>query len=362
VVATGESLGMSSADEKPLITVGIVTLNREWSIGCALRSLLEQTYPHHRVYVVIVDGGSTDRTVEVTSSVLAESDFCGYKVIVKKTTIPEARNVCIDEMRGEALLFWDSDVVMEPEAVEKLVQALRSGFDIVSAARATFYVDSEKEACKAFEYLSSLLKARSSVGDVVETPFVTMGHTLISKRVLERLRFDPDLTFGEDADFSSRARLEGFRVGLHRGVVAVDVNVARGRLSDIYVYAPIRVLLKGLRKKARAKVLTLGFEVSWKNTLRHFVSNPRYAFYLGYVPLGVLAAAGLLAGAPVLLLPLLLYALFYIFYQLSRRGFSGALRAFVASLLVGVPLATLMVYYTLQGNKLRVRKPAAQRF
>jgi glycosyltransferase involved in cell wall biosynthesis len=350
MIATGDSranTGFTGAGEKPLITVGIVTLNREWSIGCVLRSLLEQTYPHRKIYVVVVDGCSADRTVEVASSILTGSDFSGYKVIVRKTNIPEARNVCIDEMRGEALLFWDSDVVMEPEAIEKLVHATEEGFDIVSAARITFYVNSEKDVCRVFDYLSSLPKKRSGAESVAETTFVTMGHTLISKRVLEKLRFDPDLTFGEDADYSARARLEGFKVGLHRGVIAVDVNVAKGRLSDIYVYAPIRVLLKGLRKKARAKVLTLGFEVSWKNTLRYFASNPRYAFYLGYAPLAVLAATGLLARAPAFLLPLPLYALFYIFYQLPRRGLSGALRAFAVSVLVGVPLAALMVYYTL---------------
>ena len=350
MIAAGESCanaGFTGACEKPLITVGIVTLNREWSIGCVLRSLLEQSYPHHKIYVVVVDGCSTDRTVEISSSTLAGSDFSGYKVIVRKTTIPEARNICIDEMKGEALLFWDSDIVMEPEAIEKLVQAAEKGFDIVSAARVTFYVHSEKEVCNVFDYLSSLLKKRNGAESVAETAFVTMGHTLILKHVLEKLRFDPDLTFGEDADYSARARLEGFKVGLHKGVIAIDVNVARGRLSDIYVYAPIRVLLKGLRKKARAKVLTLGFEVSWKSTLKYFTSNPRYAFYLGYVPLTALAATGLLAGAPALLLILPLYALFYIFYQLPRRGLSGALRAFAVSVLVGVPLAALMIYYTL---------------
>jgi len=323
----------------------MVTLNREWSIGCALRSLLEQTYPHDKIYVVVVDGCSTDKTVEVATEFLTKSDFAGYKVIVRKSTIPEARNVCIDEMRGAALLFWDSDVVMEPEAVEKLVQSISLGFDIITATRFTLYVDSKKEACKVFDYLSSL-KAQTERGIPVETPFVTMGHTLITKRVLEKIRFDPDLTFGEDADYSVRARLEGFRLGLHRGVVAVDVNVARSRLSDIYVYAPIRVLLKGLRKKAKAKVLTLDFEVSWRRTLRYFASNPRFAFYLGYLPMAVLAAVGVLRAPMLLFLPSL-YGLSYILYQQPRRGFLGALRAFIVSVLVGLPLATFMVYYTL---------------
>jgi glycosyltransferase involved in cell wall biosynthesis len=77
----------------PLITVGIVVFNREWIIEKMHRSLQSQTYPHDRLFVVVVDGGSKDNTVRVMNDFLAKIDFFGYEVIVEKTNIPEARNL-----------------------------------------------------------------------------------------------------------------------------------------------------------------------------------------------------------------------------------------------------------------------------
>ena len=87
-----------------MITVGIVGFNREWIIEKMLRSLQSQTYPHNRLFVVVVDGGSKDSTVKVMNDFLAKSDFYGYEVIVEKTNIPEARNRCIKKMKA-SLLF-----------------------------------------------------------------------------------------------------------------------------------------------------------------------------------------------------------------------------------------------------------------
>jgi len=45
-------------------------LNREWIIGKVLKSLLLQTYPHERIFVLVVDGESRDRTVEIARTIL----------------------------------------------------------------------------------------------------------------------------------------------------------------------------------------------------------------------------------------------------------------------------------------------------
>jgi glycosyltransferase involved in cell wall biosynthesis len=47
----------------PLVTVDIVVLNREWVIDKMLTSLQRQTYPHDRIFVIVVDGESKDKTV-----------------------------------------------------------------------------------------------------------------------------------------------------------------------------------------------------------------------------------------------------------------------------------------------------------
>ncbi len=49
--------------EEPTISVVIPTLNAQKYLDECLNALLMQDYPRDRVEIVIVDGGSTDRTL-----------------------------------------------------------------------------------------------------------------------------------------------------------------------------------------------------------------------------------------------------------------------------------------------------------
>lgn len=331
----------------PLVTVGIITLNREWSIETVLEALKKQTYPHEKIFVLIVDGGSRDKTVDKARSILQSSDFYGYKVIVKKSNIPEARNICIENMTGQMLFFLDSDVLIEPAALEKLLKAsLTCGCEIVSANCRSIIVE---DTSKIRSLLPELEKAKQLEEEIVEVPSVAMGHSLIKKEVFERVRFDNSLNFGEDADFCIKAREQGFHVCLHRGAAALDVNVGSGKLSDIYVYSPIMPQIRSLKKRAKAKTFGLGFRVTPLVVAKYFLQNKRYLFYLSYIITIPLFILGLAIGNIYLasLLPLELFL--YISLQAKRRGLRGALRATLLSLFVGLPLSLLMLAYSVMG-------------
>jgi glycosyltransferase involved in cell wall biosynthesis len=72
---TQHNLSEGGLTQKPLIAVGIVVLNREWIIGKGLKSFLLQTYPHERIFVLIVDGESRDRAVEIARMRVPKFDF-----------------------------------------------------------------------------------------------------------------------------------------------------------------------------------------------------------------------------------------------------------------------------------------------
>jgi glycosyltransferase involved in cell wall biosynthesis len=336
----------------PLITVGIVVLNRSWIIGRTLEALLSQTYPHDRLFVLVVDGGSRDGTAEKAKEVLEGADFAGHEVIVMKCSIPEGRNVCIERMRGECLLFLDSDVLIEPDAILKLYLTMeKTGAAIVTADARHVYVSSIDELAAGW--------TPSTKGEegVIYVPAAGMGHTLIRREVFEHVRFDSELTFSEDLDFSVRARERGYRIAMNRGILAFDVNLAGKRSSDIYVSMPLRQALRGLRKKARAKVLSSGFELGPRKALEFYIGQKRFAFYLGYIPVMLLFAYGLLTASAPTLLVLPAYLLLYFLHQLRRRGMGGAANTIARSLLVGLPLSALMLAYFIRYS-LAQRRPS----
>ena len=87
-----------------MITICTVVRNREWIIRYMLESLLRQEYPKDRILYILVDGGSTDRTVSIAEELLRSSGI-KYEIIVKNSNIPEARNLCIDLAVGDVLVF-----------------------------------------------------------------------------------------------------------------------------------------------------------------------------------------------------------------------------------------------------------------
>lgn len=338
-------------DVNPSVTVCIITLNRGNVIREAFHSILSQSYPKSRVSIVIVDGGSTDNTVGVCRNMLSGSEVANYEITVQKSTIPEARNICISKATGDFLLFWDSDIIMSPDAIEKLVEAsVKTGIEILSADVKFTKLNNLEEGWRLLESYTS-----HAMNKIEYTPAVTMSATLLRRKVAEAIRFDPDLTLYEDIDFCMRAAKAGFKIAVHKGVIAVDLNLANEPSSDIFTGKPISELLRGLRKKAKAKVYALSPENNIKGYFKYIVSNPRYLVYLGYMPVLVLLAFALASNNTIFTLLPAIYICGYLGYQAVKRGLRHGLKAFAISLLVGMPLATLMFYYS-SINSVKIHK------
>ncbi len=325
----------------------MITLNREYVISEALHALLLQSYPRELLQIVIVDGGSTDRTVEICRNMLLGMGFADYDIIIKPSTIPEARNICIDRMRGEYLFFWDSDIIMHPRALEELIDsAYRNNIDILSAKVHFVRVKEFREGWQILNILQENAK-----GGPETVPAVTMSATLIRRRVFEKLRFDPDLTLYEDLDFCVRARSLGFQVMEHKGVIAVDLNPIWQSSSDIFTSKPIKILAKGLKKKARAKSLSLSLTPGLRAYLRYILSYKRWAYYLSYTVAIPIIIIGILSGQLPLTIVTGTYILSYLVLQILRRGLKHGIKVFILSFLIGLPLALLMLYYSFQAKK-----------
>ncbi|MBN3922379.1 glycosyltransferase family 2 protein [Nostoc sp. NMS4] len=101
----------------PKVSVIIPAYNTETYIGKAIQSALEQTLTD--IEVIVVDDGSSDKTVEVAKSF---SDL-RLKVIVNQQNLgaAAARNRALRAAQGEWIAVLDSDDWYAPERLEKLV-------------------------------------------------------------------------------------------------------------------------------------------------------------------------------------------------------------------------------------------------
>ncbi|MGO8904662.1 MAG: glycosyltransferase family 2 protein [Solirubrobacteraceae bacterium] len=110
---------------EPPIAIVMPSFNEQEAIGNSLRALLALEYPHEKLELIAVNDGSTDATLSEMQGVAAES--AGR---VRVIDFPENRGKRAAMAAGirasvaEVIVFVDSDSVVEPDALRKLVQPL----------------------------------------------------------------------------------------------------------------------------------------------------------------------------------------------------------------------------------------------
>jgi hypothetical protein len=171
-------------------------------VGSAIGSLCAQT--HEDWSMIVVDDGSTDATA---AAVQAWSDPRVRLIRQENAGVSAARNRGLAEMRGDAALFLDADDWLAPDALARLVRALRA--DVVAAYGPYAFVSEDGARVIArkqgpFPYGDILPRL------VVRNLFANGGHLLVRAAAVARAgAFRRDLAYGEDWEYWCRLATQG---------------------------------------------------------------------------------------------------------------------------------------------------------
>ncbi|QIT56556.1 glycosyltransferase family 2 protein [Aquisalimonas sp. 2447] len=105
----------------PLISIVTPTFNRAGYLPVAIDSVLAQTFPN--LEYLIVDDGSTDNTSDVVNS-YDDERIRYFRQENQGQSV--ARNVGIENSRGEFVCFLDSDDAWVPEKLQQQLEAFRA--------------------------------------------------------------------------------------------------------------------------------------------------------------------------------------------------------------------------------------------
>src|SRR4030042_3558803 len=97
------------------ISICITVFNEEKSISKLIESLLNQDKIPDEI--VIVDGGSSDKTVELIKHYQKKDKR--IKLVVQKCNCAEGRNISVDLARGDIIVPPDADSLAEKYWVKR---------------------------------------------------------------------------------------------------------------------------------------------------------------------------------------------------------------------------------------------------
>jgi len=182
-----------------LISVIIPTLNEEVKLPVTLRQLAD----HADVELIVVDGGSTDRTVDVA---LRSTPY------VFRTLPGRARqmNIGARHATGDILLFLHADTFLLPGALDE-VQRRIIGDGAVGGAF-DLHIDSRRGLCK---FVARLASRRSRW---LGLPHGNQG-IFVWRQVFEALGGFPEIPIMEDLSFARRLRRAGRLTFIRSGLV-----------------------------------------------------------------------------------------------------------------------------------------------
>jgi rSAM/selenodomain-associated transferase 2 len=182
-----------------LISIIIPTLNEEATLPATLRQLAERS----DVELIVVDGGSSDHTVELAQM---------YTSFVFITPRGRARqmNAGARHATGDILLFLHADTFVLPGALDELRRriigdgAVGGAFDL--------HIDSPRPLCKLIGRVASL-RAR-----LLRLPHGDQG-IFVWRQVFEALELFPDIPIQEDIAFGRQLRRAGRLTFIRDGLV-----------------------------------------------------------------------------------------------------------------------------------------------
>ena len=239
----------------PHVSIIIPARNEEAVIGPCLDSLIHLDFPRECFEVILVDNGSSDRTLEVAR---ARSESLHLTILQKSgVRISALRNLGASHSRGRVLAFLDADCLAPSNWLTRGTHVISQPG--VGVAGAHYRIPEDSSWVAQAWYGDEVAEKQGPI------PWVPGGDLMMARAIFDEVGgFDATIQTNEDCELCDRVREAGYQVigdpliavthlgtpqtlgGFYRKVVwhATDaVRVFRNKLPRI---TNVRPLLFGL--------------------------------------------------------------------------------------------------------------------
>ncbi|MBD3218115.1 MAG: glycosyltransferase [candidate division Zixibacteria bacterium] len=203
-------------DKLPLISVIMAVQNEERFIGQTLNHIYEQDYPKDKLEVIVIDGYSNDKTVEIAESF--KDKLPDLKILQNPIRLAgSSRNMGFKEARAEYCVVIDGHVYIENKNLLRDMVAIfhTSGVDVLSRPQPLTPPDNSY-------FQNAVAYARESlIGHGTDSTIYNMEYegevdpsssgSMYSKTVFEEVGYvDERFDAAEDYEFNYRISQKGY--------------------------------------------------------------------------------------------------------------------------------------------------------
>jgi len=211
-----------------MVSIIIPCWNEQHHIASTLRSIFNQDYPAQLIEIIIVDGGSTDNTLNIIHSIQRSRTDTRIRIVDNPyRTTAYALNIGIAVARGEIIFTFGAHTRYSPNYISGAIKILnQSGADAVGSIAVTLPSAPTAVARTIARILSSpfgvgnslmRIRGRKKSSGPINTPAPVTADTAscpgYRRTVFDKIgKFNTALVRNQDIEFHLRLRRAGGKV------------------------------------------------------------------------------------------------------------------------------------------------------
>ena len=276
------------------VSIVVTVKNEEKNIGELLDSIAKFAN-FEETEVVVVDGGSTDKTIDVIS----HNPF--VKLVVSQSNISRGRNLGVENSQGEIIVFTDADCLVDEDWIKNILKYFEKDPKIGVVGGPYLPLNQHKLIAQYLAaYVNTYFPADSGF---VAYQSIGTGNAAYRRTAIEEAGgFDERLDIGEDIDLNLRISNLGYKLFFAK---------------DVKVYHKYRTSLKEASRWAfnhgRASTTYNKITKRYRELLFPYIRTMLLVFV-------AILVAGILLGNLILVGIDLFLLLFYYLYKFLTFG------------------------------------------
>lgn len=202
----------------PFISIIIPTKNEEKHISACIQSLEESDYPKDGFELIVIDGGSTDNTINVIRKM--QKKYANIRLICEKeANTSVGRNIGLKNATGELIINFSSHAIAEKNFIKVLSTKLHNSENDIAGVGCKDKIppDQSSRVARCIESVTNTKLGGSLMHQQMEfhkEDFAdSISFTAYKRNVLEKVGFfDPTIPSGDDAELNLRLKKAGYNL------------------------------------------------------------------------------------------------------------------------------------------------------